>query len=123
MDDNFKAEVSNGYLLIAIKIPTYTCAACGVVYTPKVNVETVEQLYRGHNSIQSALHTPWCNAGWGHVYGQKVPSPSHFAGYKCSRALVCKDCYAPVSSIETNVEKLKETRNDLVAAKVTAWET
>lgn len=114
-NDDFKAEVANGFLLIAIKIPSVECAACGKVYTPTVTAEQVENLFRRSLPLSHALTcSPWCDKPrWGFVQLEEAD------GYK--RALVCADCYAPIAKIEADAEALKREANVKVGATVKVW--
>jgi hypothetical protein len=110
--DDFKAEVSNGWLLIAIKIPTTTCAACGKVYTHEVRPERLQQYV--HTGLMSAFQVPWCaTPPWGFIQLGKDD------GFK--RALVCDTCFAPVAKLEAAAEDLKREAHAKVGATVKVW--
>jgi hypothetical protein len=113
MKDDFKAEISGGYLLIAIKIPTTVCAACGKVYTPDVDIKLVEQLHRSHYEYGQAFTSPWCGAGWDFIQLGKDD------GFK--RALVCDTCFAPIAKLEAAAEDLKREAHAKVGATVKVW--
>lgn len=112
--DDFKAEVSNGYLLIAIKIPTTTCAACSKVHTPNVSVQAITQLFRSHHPFDLAFIAPWCDVPrWGFIQLDEVG--------KYKRALVCDTCYAPIAKLEAAAEDLKREAHAKVGATIKVW--
>src|SRR5579872_3242006 len=113
--DDFKAEVSNGYLLIAVKIPSVDCAACGKSYSPKISAAEVEAAFRGNRPLMSVVScAPWCGEPkWGFVRLGAA------GGYK--RALVCDDCFAPIAAVESAAEEAKSRANAAVGTTVRAW--
>lgn len=112
----FSAEVSGGYLLVAIKIPTYTCAICAAIYTPNVDVGYVAHLYEQHYPLSGAFTTPWCGkADWMFIDNGKAHPENR-------RTLICKTCGASVKEITEGNEAQLRAINNALAAKVTSWE-
>jgi hypothetical protein len=111
--DDVRVEVSGGYLLIAIKIQSCSCAACGKIYTENVRPERVAAAIFSYQPI-SLDPTPWCGAaGWNFVQLGETD------GFK--RALVCDECFAPVKALEDAAEDLKRQAHAKVGATVKTW--
>ncbi|HEV3059734.1 MAG TPA: hypothetical protein VGY48_15895 [Vicinamibacterales bacterium] len=110
--DDIKVEVSNGYLLVAIKIPSCTCAACGKVYTADVQPGRIAMYIHGCQPI-NVDPTPWCGAGWNFVQLSEA--------HRFKRALVCDTCYAPIAKLEAAAEDLKREAHAKVGAMVKVW--
>lgn len=111
--NDFRAEVANGWIHIAVKIPTVACAACGVVYTPKILPVEIEQVHRNGQAIRHAIHdSPWCGQGW-----KIINDATDYS----KRALVCAACAAPVIAAEKAGAELLAKQTATVAAHVTSW--
>jgi len=112
--EGFSAEVADGYLLIAIKIPTDTCAACGTTYVPTVDLEGAHKRYRAALHIGEAIRSPIFD-GWTTISNGK-PWPDN------KYALICKTCAGPVAQAKAD----SDTRAAAAASEVTAridWST
>ena len=100
----FSVDVSNGYLLIAVKIPTDTCTACGAVYTPTVVPEAAKYyLDTCKMPIDSVFTSPWC--------GEPAWTFIHVDG---RRALVCHTCATPF----TEAERAGQAKADAAAREI-----
>src|SRR4051812_12308335 len=96
----FSAEVSNGYLLIAIKIPTTVCGLCKAEHLNTVDVRIVEQLYL-KGPIQGAFSCPnW--ESWEWIYTDPRPT------------LVCPTCAAPIARAKAESKAAQEAAHAIV---------
>jgi hypothetical protein len=98
----FSAEVLNGYLLIAVKVPTSTCTACGAVWTPTVTPEDARRGYDCGVPIQQLFGSPWGHDEWKFIYTDG------------RHALVCGACAAPL----TEAEREGQVKADAAAREI-----
>lgn len=112
-DAELKVEVSGGYLLVAMKIPSVTCDACGAVYTPTVDPAHARGLVENEHPLSMAFQSPWClgddtlNWVWIYTAGE-------------GRMLVCAPCGADVTRAKRAGDAAQEAAKEAVVAKAKA---
>ena len=113
--EEITVDVSSGFILIAIKIPTTKCAACDAVYTPVVNPKQVRQLIEQSHSLDHAILGPTSSDGWQFV-SRRGPN----VAYK--NALVCRKCGEELLHAKIVSNEAEEAANAAVASRVKNWE-
>lgn len=102
--DEISVEVANGYVLIAVKIPTCTCDACGVVVMDNVTPESVKSMILGHHPITSAFRG---QNGW-----RLIPGP------KDDYSSICEKCAVPIAMVEATTNESTKMVHQILAAKI-----
>ncbi len=106
-------EVTGGYVLIAVKIPSDTCAICKTVRMRQVSAESVKQMIQGGHPIYPAFSVPWGGEdGWDFVYES---TPTHKA---MKRAIICGSCAKEISEAKKLGQRAVEEAIKKVANKI-----